>query len=828
MLEHRLILAPDAQLRGVTADDVVRDDPRVGPGAGRDRRLRPRRGHLGPATEPRRRARATLTRRGWSLPAPRSAWSSAASCSARVEMLVLGIAALVLVLARSRCGCGSRPAPELAVEPAGATRPPARRLRGPHRPRWSRTSARAPLPCSPPPTGSTRAGARRGSSCRRSRAGATRRAPRTASRPAGAAATGSARSRCRSPTRSASPGAASRRGRGRARRAPPRPRDRRAGRGRQPDQRRARGDVSARGRERPRRRVPHPARVRDRRRPAPRALALDRPHRRAHDPPGRGPLAFARRGGARRARPARTIAESFEVAVEAAASVTARLVRLRRRVEVVTSAGELLGTGGDPRHDVIDRSPPSAPTTATAARRCSRTCARTGASTSSSRSSAGSRPTRCTRSARSRASAWSSCSPDRPRSPADRSRRWSSTRRPRRSRPRGTRPSPARARSRRACTARMARRARFVAPFALAALSVGRRALARRASSTPAASCCRCSARPSLPHALGALVRRRGWPVVDQACARRWSASRSTWCSRSSRRPPRSGFPSGDTWRALDRQLTGGWHLLRTAPAPAPATDGAILLAVLAVWCMAAIADWLAFGRQATLAAISPALVFFVWTSTLGTERLAAAAHRRRSASPPARSSSPQNLAVLDRRRSWLVSQHAARPHVARRPAALLGGAAVVVRARRRAGAPGCGRRSAARRRQRRTRRLGGHSYRPSLPPLVDVGDKLDDVDDVELFTVRAPPARLLAHRRARRVLRRQRRSVDAERRGRATACRSACPATAPGGAIAAALRHRPARRALDARRVRAGGDRPRRHARGDARPTPSSPTRRA
>ncbi len=29
-------------------------------------------------------------------------------------------------------------------------------------------------------------------------------------------------------------------------------------------------------------------------------------------------------------------------------------MRLRRRVEVVTSAGEVLGTGGNPRHDVID------------------------------------------------------------------------------------------------------------------------------------------------------------------------------------------------------------------------------------------------------------------------------------------------------------------------------------------------------------------------------------------------------------------------------------------------------------------------------------------
>jgi uncharacterized protein (DUF58 family) len=47
-------------------------------------------------------------------------------------------------------------------------------------------------------------------------------------------------------------------------------------------------------------------------------------------------------------------AASFEVAVEAAASITARLARLRRRVELITSAGEVLGTGGDPRHDVID------------------------------------------------------------------------------------------------------------------------------------------------------------------------------------------------------------------------------------------------------------------------------------------------------------------------------------------------------------------------------------------------------------------------------------------------------------------------------------------
>jgi uncharacterized protein (DUF58 family) len=47
-------------------------------------------------------------------------------------------------------------------------------------------------------------------------------------------------------------------------------------------------------------------------------------------------------------------AASFEVAVEAAASITARLARLRRHVELVTSSGEVLGSGSDPRHDVID------------------------------------------------------------------------------------------------------------------------------------------------------------------------------------------------------------------------------------------------------------------------------------------------------------------------------------------------------------------------------------------------------------------------------------------------------------------------------------------
>ncbi len=282
----------------------------------------------------------------------------------------------------------------------------------------------------------------------------------------------------------------------------------------------------------------------------------------------------------------------------------------------------------------------------------------------------------------------------------------------------------------------MARRARFVAPLALAALSaVAALSLARVVDSGRFALPVLGAA--LLPHALGALVRRRHWPVwagvllalVGVAAFVLLALEPSTTTL---------GLPSSDTWRALDRQLTGGWHLLRTAPAPAPATDGAILLAVLAVWCMAAIADWLAFGRQATLAAISPALVFFVWTSTLGTSDwwvlltigfcVASGAFLL-----------AQNLAVLDRRRHWLVSQsqHAARPRWLA-PAALLGGAAVLVALVVAPVIPGAGSDPLLDVANAGRDDSAGHSYRPSLAPFVDIGAKLGDVNDEELFTVKA------------------------------------------------------------------------------------------
>ena len=280
----------------------------------------------------------------------------------------------------------------------------------------------------------------------------------------------------------------------------------------------------------------------------------------------------------------------------------------------------------------------------------------------------------------------------------------------------------------------MVRRARLIAPFALAALSVAAAlSLGRVVESSrfvvPVIGAA------LLPHALGALTRWRGWSrwiglavqlvglVVYVISALEASTTKL-------------GVPTADTWHAIDRQLSGGWHLLRTAPAPAPTTDGAILLAVLAVWCMATFADWLAFRRQTALAATTPALVFFVWTSTLGTDDVQVALTVAFCAAVGAFLLA-QNVALLDQRRSWLVSQRGARPRWLA-PAALLGGTAIVVALVVAPLVPGAGSDPLLDIAGNGRQGSGGHSYQPEIPPFVDIGRKLDAVDDVELFTVRS------------------------------------------------------------------------------------------
>jgi transglutaminase-like putative cysteine protease len=188
--------------------------------------------------------------------------------------------------------------------------------------------------------------------------------------------------------------------------------------------------------------------------------------------------------------------------------------------------------------------------------------------------------------------------------------------------------------------------------------------------------------------------------------------------------------------QALGNQLNAGWHLLRTAPAPAPATRGAILLACIAVWVTAALADWLAFTRKATLGAVAPALVFFVWTSALGStdDRLLATAAFCLAAGAFL---VVQNIAVLDTRRSWLVSDGSARAHWLL-PATALGGVAIVIALLLAPVLPGAGGDPVVDFANPARNGSGGRSYRPSLAPFVDIGDKLSQPANAELFTVKS------------------------------------------------------------------------------------------
>ena len=99
-----------------------------------------------------------------------------------------------------------------------------------------------------------------------------------------------------------------------------------------------------------------------------------------------------------------------------------------------------------------------------------------------------------------------------------------------------------------------------------------------------------------------------------------------------------------------------------------------------------------------------------------------------------------QNIAVLDQRRSWLVSSKPARVHWLA-PAVLLGLVALLVGLVLAPALPGAEGDPILEFANSGPNRNGGRSYSTRVPPLVDVGAKLQTEDNYEVFTVQASQA---------------------------------------------------------------------------------------
>ncbi|MET0627243.1 MAG: DUF3488 and transglutaminase-like domain-containing protein [Acidimicrobiia bacterium] len=282
----------------------------------------------------------------------------------------------------------------------------------------------------------------------------------------------------------------------------------------------------------------------------------------------------------------------------------------------------------------------------------------------------------------------------------------------------------------------MVSRARFFAPFALAALSAAAGLSLGRVFA---------SGRYVLPvlvavalaHGSGALARRFSWPGWALA-AMQLAVLAIFVVVAFGQEFTLLGVTLGGSAHTLPDQIERGLDVLRSAPPPAPVTDGALLLAVLATYVVGVTADALAFRRETVLAATAPALVLFVWAVTLGTstDRMLTVVGFAIAA---AIFVLLQNLAVLDRGRSWLVSREA-QPRHWLAPAIALVAIALALGVLVAPILPGAGADPVLDFANNGGDGAGG-SYRTGIAPFVDVSAKLNDTDDPELFTVTADRA---------------------------------------------------------------------------------------
>lgn len=78
------------------------------------------------------------------------------------------------------------------------------------------------------------------------------------------------------------------------------------------------------------------------------------------------------------------------------------------------------------------------------------------------------------------------------------------------------------------------------------------------------------------------------------------------------------GFPSAETWEVASTAVSDARNAFRTVVAPTEPTVGFQAITILALWASVWFADWAAFRLRATIEAVAPAAVLFVFTTILG------------------------------------------------------------------------------------------------------------------------------------------------------------------------------------------------------------------
>ena len=239
-----------------------------------------------------------------------------------------------------------------------------------------------------------------------------------------------------------------------------------------------------------------------------------------------------------------------------------------------------------------------------------------------------------------------------------------------------------------------------------------------------------------LPHAIGRFGRGRQWRTSATVVA----AVVATFVFCAWVIAPTStayGFPGLGAAEELVRLFGDGWHVFRTGHAPVEVTDGVLLLCLVATAAVATVADELAFHAAASIGALVPSLLLFVFTATLGTSEL-------RTISTLGYAAAAlvflmlQQQALLVTRRSWCTGRRLSSDAALVNAGALVGGAALVVGLFLAPALPGSDAGPLLDYRAVGGKGRAGPADLHTLSPLVDIKARLTDSGETELFRVRS------------------------------------------------------------------------------------------